>query len=459
VNGAAATFKDVTITAPGEDAQGAIKVAAIEFEGLDMSEAGANFARLTLKDVSVAPPADSGEVGALNISKLELLNPSPALAAWVATLNSPTGPGAIPAFEQISFDAATLGGLKFSMNDGSGDVNFALSDIKLLGFKPDGAGLMQISGLSFDGINPDDGQRIKFGLGNMAMTGVNKRVMDAFAVGFQSSLEGEDFGNALNSVLSQDPTEPGYDRFEMKDLGFEGLGLTFALPVLESVVGRNGDGAATRIETKPFTMTFKADATGGEAGAQVAGALSQIGYESIELTGSGLTTYDPATDTMTYDRNELTLKDGFTLNFTGKLGGMKAYGAALAAIPAEALNSDPTAMLSAFGNLSIGEMNIVFEDKSLVDRILNLAATQSGEDPEALRQQVVMMSSMAPMMAAQSGLDAEVATELSTAFAAFIQKPGKLTISLKPPAPITMTSFTAPEQATKAALGFSAKAE
>lgn len=458
VDGAKATYQDVAYVIPGEDAS--IKFGQVEFEGLDMTDSGASFSRLSLSNIEIVPPEADKDTGALTVSKIELLNPSPELAAWVASLGGEAGPAPFPAYDKLSFDAATLNGFKFRLNETDEDVTFDMGDVRVLGFGADKIGTLQIAGFTLDAYDGKDDTRIKMSLGDMTLTGAKKAIIDAMVAGAQAQGNDEAFAQALTEAMYADPMDPGFDTFNLDGLAFDGEGVSFAMPSLQAMVTRDKDGQPARYVTKPYAMTLSADANGGEWGAQLAGALGMLGYEKLELTGEGVATFDPAKDTATYEKSTLKLKDGFELNITGTFGGLKAYGEALKLMDFAAMDGgDPSAMMNAVSKLSLYDMTLTLKDDSIVDRIINLSATQSGQDPAELRNQVVMMASMGPMMAAQSGVDPELATELSTAISSFIQKPGTLTISLKPKAPLNAQSFTSPEQITKGALGLSATAK
>ena len=211
---------------------------------------------------------------------------------------------------------------------------------------------------------------------------------------------------------------------------------------------------------KPMTMTLSADPEGGEGGEELAEALSMLGYKDITLKAEGLTSYDPDADIVSYadGKNYFELVDGARISYGGKLGGFSAYSQAAAAMNTQ-YGPDPDAMQEAFSKLTVHDFSLSIDDNSLVDRLFTLAASQSGEDPQQMRNQTVMMMGMAPMMAAQSGVDSALVTEAIGALTEFIKEPGTLTISLAPSSPLNIAELVAagdPSALTKDALGFSA---
>ena len=178
-----------------------------------------------------------------------------------------------------------------------------------------------------------------------------------------------------------------------------------------------------------------------------------------------LTDYDPDSDIVSFaaDRNFITLKDGLSLKFGGKLEGYAAYASSIGNMDMGEMmgggQPDPAFLQEALSKLTLHNLNMTVIDDSLVGRLFNLAAAQSGQDVSELRSQAVMGINMAPMMAAQAGVDAEMVTELATAVSEFLQAPGTLSIALAPEDPLsiaTLAEMEDPSQLTKSALGFSA---
>ena len=107
-----ATFTDLTIT--GEDA---VKVGSLVFEGLDMENGEANFGKMSLNDITISGE-EEGEDVEVKLGSIELVNPSPELAAWLAAgLNGQEAP--FPGGRQnIVFDSWSINGLTGDFADG-----------------------------------------------------------------------------------------------------------------------------------------------------------------------------------------------------------------------------------------------------------------------------------------------------------------------------------------------------
>lgn len=459
---AAASFDSLNFSVPEEDTN--FTIGQMAFDGLDMTEEGASFAKLSLSDIVIMPDEDEETQGEIRIGGMELINPSPRLAAWIASLNGEGEPGPFPAGEDLSFDRWSVSDIDMQIEEGDeGAVNFALESIELGGVGNDEVAVAAISGITMDGTV--EGTPFNMNLGSMSLLGGNKSFVDALR---NNAGDEEEMAAAMMSAVYQNPLDPGYDSLIIDDFAFDAGGASFALPGLNTSVERNADGQPVKYVTQPYTMTLEADAEGGEPGSQLAAGLGMVGYESLELSGAGVTNYDPETDTMSFDSesNFLKLTDGFEMRFGGKLEGYSAYAESFADMDFEQMMSgaapDDQMMQQAISQLKLHGFSLQLTDNSIVDRLFNLAAAQSGEDPEQLRTQIVGMTSMAPMMAAESGIDMEIVNEAVTAIQGFLQEPGTLTLALDPEAPLSMESIAAmedPSQLTKSYLGFSATHE
>ena len=446
IDGDGATFTDVVIAPDGPDE--ALKIGKVELDGLDMTDAGAVFSKLSISDVEMG---DGDETGKLD--NFTIVNPSPQLAAFLTTAFSGEDPGEFPPIDQITFDAVEFGNFSFEGGDEDDGGVVKIANIGLQGM---GNGELQaavLSGLTFNGM--DAGEVLNGGIGKMAFYGMDY----AFVEQIQALGEDPDEDQVMALVTSSmsDATDPPYDGIVMEDLKFEGQGVNFDLPLMDVIVQRDDQDRMTATVMKPLTMKLSADPEGGEGGEQLAEGLSMLGYKDITLKAEGVTTYDPDADIVSYAEgsNYIEIVDGAKISYGGKLGGFSAYSKAAANMQT-AYGPDPDAMAEAFGKLTLHDFTLTIDDDSLVDRLFTLAASQSGEDPQQLRNQTIMGMGMAPMMAAQSGVDAELVSEAVSALTEFIKEPGTLTFSVKPESPLVIGEIEDPSLLTKDFLGFSA---
>ncbi len=460
-DGAGASFDNLTFTVPDEDTS--FTIAEMTFDGLDMTDAGASFAKLSLSGITITPGENEDSQGEITIGGMELINPSPALAAWVASLNGQGEPGPFPAGEDLSFDRWNVSDIDMQIEDNGDDVSFSLDSIELGGVNADEMAVAAISGIKLDGMADDVPFDMK--LGSMNLVGANINFLEAMR---NNAGDEEEMAAAVMSAMYENPMDPGYDSVIIDDLAFNAGGINFAMPSLNASIERNADGQPVKYVTQPYKMTLRADAEGGEPGSQLAGALGMVGYEALELSGAGVSNYDPETDTISLEAgsNYFKLKDGFEMRLGGEVEGYSAYAKSFAGMDFEDMmdggEPDEQMMQEAVSKLKLHGFTLQLTDDSMVDRLFNLAAAQSGEDPAQLRTQVIAMTSMAPMMAAESGVDMEIVNDAVTAIQGFMQEPGTLTLSLKPEQPLSMESIAAmedPSQLTKSYLGFSATHE
>ncbi|MEQ8558099.1 MAG: hypothetical protein RIB03_07245 [Henriciella sp.] len=460
VDGATATFSDVTIAG---DEDGAVKAGSLEFEGLDMVEDKASFSRMTLNNISIDNPEN--ETDTVKVAKLEVLNPTPELAAWLAASLGTGEPAPFPSADQLGFDAWTISDVSAAFSDDDGEGSFSIGSFQVRDLADQKAKRATLSDLAFDFMANEDGEDVpvKMSLGNMSISGLDL----AFIEAIQQNMDDEEemFAAVMDKVYDE-PMDPGYDRATMDSFLIEAAGASFAMPSFDASITRNDAGQPVKYVTKPFTMTLDADADGGEAGAGLAQALSMVGYEKVEMKAAGIADYDPESDvvTMEADDNYFELVDGAKFSMGAKLGGYAAYSKAAAnafdfEAMAEGAEPDPMAFQNALNELDFYGFELSIKDDSLMNRIFNAYAAQSGQDPEQMRQQVASMAQMAPMMAQGSGVDMELVTEFSQAVSAFITDPGTLTLKIDPEEPLsaeTLAAMEDPSMLTKEYLGFSA---
>lgn len=475
VKGAKAVFKDVTLLASEDDSveglslddddgelhlKGAdLKAATMEFEGLGMIDGKPNFSRVVLSDVSFVPKNPDESHGASKIKSMELVNPSPETAAWIASLFGKGEALDMPEGKALAFDLWSMKDVNFQIDEEAGEKgSFLISSVSVLGLKDEKMAQMALKGLSLDMTDPAEDTDVMARLGGVDIRGVD---FGMFADMGEDSGKGSAAG--LFEMLQNDPANPGYDSVAINDLKVDVSGAAFDMPKLNSKVSRDKKGRAVKVVTDPFKMTL---GTGeGELGEKLGSQLALLGYQKLELSGQGEQTYDPDKDMVTIakGKNFWKLQDGFRLDFSGKYEGASALAAAQAQAMEEDAPADPGAMMQdALQKLLVHNFQLSFDDDGFVDRAFNAYAAQSGQDPQQIRSQAAGMMAMAPMMAAGTGIDPEVISEAATALSSFLTDPKTLTLSLAPAAPLRIADFVEmedPSALTKTALGFSAKNE
>lgn len=456
-SGADATFTDVVISVDEDGAP--INVGTLAFKGLDMTDAGASFSQMSLSNITVTPDGD--DEGTVSIADMQLTNPSPQLAAWVASLMGQGDPAPFPDIANLSFDGLGMSG--FSVDaEGIDELQaFTISKIDFRELSATGLGSMVLEGLNLNA--GDDDETVVMSIGSIKMAGLGEVMMKALTAGLASgSHDGdpEDMLGEIMSLASSNPGDPGYDAVIVDAMSMDISGVAFDLPRLEAAVTRDNQGRAIRSVTKPFKMSLKADPE-GELGSQMAGPLALMGYEVLNFSGAADTRLDPDADTVEsrVGDNYLALEDGFKLSIGGAFGGLSDYYTALSDSVGEDADVGPEATLAALGKLSLNQFELRFEDDSIVDRAFTTAAAMSGQEAAAMRSQAIAGAAALPFLAASAGVDGAMATELGGAIASFLETPGTLTIKMDPTTPLTATDFEDPTQLTKTRLGFSASSK
>lgn len=452
-DGATATFTDLTIT--GEDA---VKAGSLVLEGLEMENGQANFGKMSLNDVSLT---DGDEID-VKLGSIELINPSPELANWLAaSLNGQEAP--FPAADKIVFDSWSISSVTGDIDDTDATGTFGIEKIEIRDMAELKAAKAVFSGLTVNGSNLADGLDLDLSLGSISATNVDAKFIKAI----QENIDDEDaMAAALMNVAYENPMEPGYDSFTLDDLSIDLSGASFAIPSIIAGVERNTAGQPVKFITEPYSMTLKADSEGGIAGEQLLQGLSVLGYEELELKGASVGSYDPDTDIFDFEAagNYLELVNGAKFSFGGKVEGYSAYAQDISTAfnfddLAAGAEPDPMAMTDALGKLTFHNFEFSIADASLLDRALNAAATAQGADPTEMKSQIGMGLGMAPMMAQGSGIDMALVSEATTALSSFIDEGGTLTFKLDPDTPLSMAALMEnpdPTALTKDTLGFSA---
>lgn len=456
VDGAIATFSDVTIAGADE-----LTIGSMVLDGLDMTEAGASFGKLSLNDIAVTAPDEEGEFA---LAGIELTNPSPELAAWISGVLDDGEPDAeFPSAENLSFDSWSMSGLTGSFDDSGAEGTLGIESLEIRGVGDLKAKQASISGLNFDVLSLEDDMPFNMSLGSLSASNIDAEFVQAI----QENIGDEDaMMSAIVSMVYDNPMDPGYDLVAMDDFKASVAGAMFEIPSINASVERNEAGQPVKYTTAPYTMKLTGDAEAGEFGAGLLEGLSVIGYESLEMSGASEASYDPDKDIVSFSAgdNYLELKDGAKFSFGGKVEGYSAYSQQVGssfdfAELAEGGEPDPMAMTEALGALTFHNIELSIEDDSLVNRVINAVATESGQDPEQMKGQIAMGLGMAPMMVQGSGVDMALVTEATSALSSFISDPKTLTLKLSPSEPLSVASLMAnpdPSALTKDMLGFSA---
>jgi hypothetical protein len=438
LNGDKAVFTGVTIVTSAYEADdedeiseldGAdLTVATLELDGLAMLDGEPSFSRILLNDITFVPTdPDEAENGSGKIGSIDLVNPSPETANWVASLFSEDEVPDLPEGDALAFDHWAVKDVDFRIDDPDGEEGtFTIGTIEVTGLKEQAAALMKLDGLTFDMFDPVEDTKMKLNLASIEMRGADLGLLTDAS---EDAADPEEVSQMMN-LAGQDPANPGYESLTLNGFDMDMAGVKIDLPKLVSAVGRDKKNGVVAVKTEPFKVSLTTDE--GKYGEQLAGQLAMLGYQELELSGAGYQTYDEASDLTTYKKGEnfWELKDGFRIDFGAQYAGAKAMAEADA-------SDDPADMLGdTLDNMIIHNMELSIDDDGFMDRAFNAYAAQSGQDPQEIRNQLTGLLAMAPMMAAGSGIDAQLITEASTALSSFVSDPKTLTLKMAPAEPL-----------------------
>ena len=433
-----------------------LQIAKLEFDGLGMKDGKANFSRLLMSDISIVPqdPEDAGK-GSGTIGSVELINPSPETAAWVASLFADGEKQDMPKGAALAFDHWAMKDLDFRIDDEEEgqEGNFTIGTMEVTGLKDQKAALMKLAGMAFDLDDTAEDTRMTMTLGSIEMRGTDLKLLSAAG---EDAADPEDVSRMMN-LTSHDPANPGYDSLTVNGFEMDMDGVKVSMPKLVSAVGHDKKSDLVAVKTDPFKVSLSTSE--GKYGEMLGSQMAVLGYETLELTGAGYKTYDPATDLTTYTKgqNYWEVKDGMRIDFSAKYAGAREMAKAEME---QAYAPDPASVFTdALEAMVLHGVEFSLDDNGLVDRAFNAYAAQSGQDPKEARNMVAGYMAMGPIFAMQMGIDPELASEATAALSSFITDPKTLTIKLAPAEPVAMSSFAEmddPSKLTKEALGFEA---
>ena len=110
--------------------------------------------------------------------------------------------------------------------------------------------------------------------------------------------------------------------------------------------------------------------------------------------------------------------------------------------------------------MTLNGLQIRLEDKSIVDRGLNLAAQMQGTSPDTIKQQIKIASAGASLFSG-AGLEAALMGEMGSAVSKFFENGGTLSVVIDPVEPVAMSEIANLKRSnlTIKELGFTAKTE
>ena len=436
--------------------EGEISIARAELVGVHMVGDEASFDRVNFQDMSI-----TGDDVNLNIGAVSIAKPSPKMAqAIITALQTNDGLDDLDVDwdeeDEVSFGAISVDDITIKSDEAEGTISHLVwgmdKETKIGDGKIGDIDLTisgdtrQISKLTFEGASVR-------GL-NMAPYGDFSGTLDNVGVGHSLGL-GKILGQMNFYAKPYDNFLIGKggfinDSFEATFEGFEG-----------QAVEKRGVTTITQVG-KPMRFAFLQEPKALQA-KQFYGILKSLDFDEIVFKTSQTQVLDSNKDTMTLKDGLLQMENGFRLNYVYEAEGLSAMvEKAKADETSGTANSTPTQeeLMAALEPVKLRSMKVSLEDQSIVERSLKLASQMTGQSESNLKKQLKIAIMAAPLMA-QSELESEFINEVGSAFADFIDEGGTLTISVKPPAPLSVKTLVEAREKKldPKELGFSASVE
>lgn len=170
--------------------------------------------------------------------------------------------------------------------------------------------------------------------------------------------------------------------------------------------------------------------------------LTDLGYEKLNISVNGKGSWDPATQVASFEDVAVEMQNAAALNVSVKLGGVTKE--LMQELTSGAGDQDKIGPM--MQSTSLSALNIRLDNSSLVERILDKQAKDSGTDRAGLVEQLKM--GLPLMLSILQNADFE--KSVSTAVGDFLGDPKSLTVTAQPSAPVPVmqimgTAMMAPQ--------------
>lgn len=434
------TYSNLTTT--GKDGEN-IKIDQLKLTGAHMKGNNPSFDRIDIDGLHVIDKdAD------ITFAHVSMARPTPALGASIMRAvetirksgdwgrnsgleDKDIGFGAllVDTVKLVSDDAnVNIKSLGWGENEDTNEALFLLDDIKVVTTDQPGK------------------PSANFSLGTLSATGID---MDAVR-----KLREKSGGNDIKlSPANFNFFNPIVKGFSLKDFGLSVDTLTFDMPSVDSASKTKGDVTTTTQVMAPATLTFAGQPKSREL-KELWQGLKDSGYETLEVSGSSVTTLNKAKDSFSVDDGYFSLKDGFDLRFDYSGQGLSALG--------EDISEEN--MEAALEKMALNRMNISLKDKSIVERAIAFAALKQNMPEMLVRMQAKGGIMFGGAYAAQQATTPEqqaAITDMTNALGAFVDQGGTLSIGLNPDTPLAAADLMVdnPLELDPARLGLTIKHE
>ena len=259
---------------------------------------------------------------------------------------------------------------------------------------------------------------------------------DAVTIG-SILLAGADLTRALpdmaagRPVSSTDPArKPNFDRWELLALGGASLAdHGFSMARMGAEVTRSADGMTERTNFRVEGIQLAAPA---KADSPVAMVLSGLGYPALKGEIACLSDSDNARKSFKMEPCAFSIPGAGTLSFTMALSSLD--------LSAASGIDNTEGFFQALAAASFDWVRVVYKDEGLTNRAIAFSAQSVGAPEASFRQGLVTQVQQG---GAVYGAGSPRVQAVVNAVAAFLTRPGTLTVSLEPSAPVAFGSLDA----------------
>ncbi len=328
-----------------------------------------------------------------------------------------------------------------------GATKMAFERLSVSNLSADRLGAAELSGLAMAIEDQAAKPMMTIGLKRMALSGVDIGYWRSYIAVFPAMMQAASAQPGETAAAAPAPEIPlpqggpldwGADTLSVDGLAMNIMGLQFDLNGFDLTATRDAAGKVIRIVSAPTARLGFSTTAGGALSPILKAGFGAIGYQSIGLSGGGVGTWDPATDTAVYSDNFIAMREGFRLEFNMTLGGMSRFVEAAAKLGASPTPS-PAAMAAMFDAVSVGPMRLRLADEGILARATNaiVQAGQAGgpgaaQTPQALREG--MAQGLETSFIRSKG--PEALKPVVTAFAEWLRVGGQVEISASPASPV-----------------------
>ena len=235
---------------------------------------------------------------------------------------------------------------------------------------------------------------------------------------------------SVSNLSGNEVIAPAYSRAELNEIVIEAedtgrIPIARALVTIDQMDGDMPTAGSLRVEE----IRVNADALDDDE----RDALSDLGYESLTLTAEVSGNWDPESGSLSIDNITLSGDDAGTLNASLKINGVtRALVTQL-----DAAQNNPQQAMGLMQGLLVEEVTVRLDNDTLVERVLDMQATEAGVTRETF---VTQLTGALPMMLAILN-NAEFQNEVAGAASVFLNDPKSLQVTAMPGTPIPFASI------------------